>query len=96
MDTHSLRPDYHIVEEPIRSIRPATMDGAADAFWVIPRMGYHSRHWPAGEAELNQAFDDELEPLARFGQYPVLIDYPERAPWGDPLLVIARPKQAHS
>jgi hypothetical protein len=96
MDTHSLRPDYRIVEEPIRNIRPATMDGAADAFWVIPRMGYHSRPWPAGEAELNQAFDDELEPLARFGRFPVLIGYPERAPWGDPLLLIARLKRAHS
>jgi 4-amino-4-deoxy-L-arabinose transferase-like glycosyltransferase len=94
MDTGSLRPDYRIVEEPLRSVHPATMEGAADAYWVIPRMGFKSRRWPAGEAELNQAFDDELEPLARFGQFPVLIDYPERAPWGDPLLTIARLKPA--
>jgi hypothetical protein len=91
MDTGRLRSRYHVIEVPFRGLDPAALDGGTDAFWLIPRMGYHSPGRRAIENELNRSFSDErFVPLERFGRMPVWLDYPQLVPWGDPALTIAR------
>jgi 4-amino-4-deoxy-L-arabinose transferase-like glycosyltransferase len=91
MDTGSLRSRFHVIEVPFRGLDPATLDGATDALWLIPQMGYHSPRRRSIENGFNRSFGDaRFAPLERFGRMPVLLDYPQRVPWGDPALTIAR------
>jgi hypothetical protein len=58
---------------------------------LCKRMGYHSPRRRGTENEINRPFGDErFAPLERFGRMPVWLDYPQRVPWGDPALTIAR------
>ncbi len=90
MATAPLRPAYHVVELKVRDLDPATVEGGTDAYWLVPRLGFRSSRRKAMGEEANRLLDERLTPLVQFGHSRALLDYPERAPWGDPLLTIGR------
>jgi hypothetical protein len=90
MATAPLHPEYRVVELKVRGLDPATVAGASDAYWLVPRLGFRAARRKEMGEELNRVLDERLTPVARFGHSHALLDYPEFAPWGDPLVVIAR------
>jgi hypothetical protein len=90
MATAPLRPAYRVVELKVHDLDPASVEGGADAYWLVPRLGYKAPRRKRMGEEANRLLDARLVPLAQFGHSRALLDYPERVPWGDPLLTIGR------
>jgi hypothetical protein len=90
MATAPLRPAYHVVELKVRDLDPANVEGGTDAYWLVPRLGFRSPRRKTMGEEANRLLDERLTPLVQFGHSRALLDYPELAPWGDPLLTIGR------
>ena len=90
MSPAPLHAAYRVLELKVRDLDPATVEGGADAFWVVPRLGFRSAQRKEMGEELNRLLDERLTPLAQFGHSTALLDYPERAPWGNPLVIIGR------
>jgi len=93
MDARSLRDDYKIVEVSLRDLEDAVHQAGPSAYILIPKFGCDSRGGRKAEASAEAAnasftrFD--VHPLFQFGTNPVLINYPEPVPRGDPEFAVA-------